>query len=256
MSNEIAIFENQEELTPEELRQLSEEASKDLENSVFWLNVSIKGREFTVEDIPGDKDTIYAVILGVTDIRYYYDKPFVEGEENSPICFSVDGIKPVENDRIEKQHENCKECPKAIFGSRITANGKESPACSRAKRIVFTSVKKSIGMTNLIYRINVPATSIKNWNRYIQLLSGVDRLPASAVITAISFNPTVKSYPLLKFEKKGILSKILRQQASDLKNSEVTQKALRNDFVATKSDVELNNSDVAHKEDTEDDIPF
>ena len=256
MANEVALMEGQEELTEDELKELAEEANTDLEGNIFWLNVSIKGRQFTVEDIPGDKDTLYAVILGVTEVRKYYDKPFIEGEETSPICFSIDGITPIDNKNITKQSETCKDCPQAVFGSKITASGKEAPACSRAKRLVFTSIKKSIGMTGIIYRLNVPPTSIKNWNKYIQILSGIKKLPAAAVITAITFDQKVLTYPILNFEMRGILSKEIRSQVSELKNSEVVNKAVYDAFVADKSSTEAEHIEETVSKQDDDDVPF
>jgi hypothetical protein len=129
--------------------------------------------------------------------KNYYEGGYVEGSNDSPTCFSVDGVHP-DPGAEKKQAASCAVCPKNVFGSRITDEGKKAKACSDARRI---AVIPEGDFKNTEYGgpmlLRVPASSLSNLAQYGKKMTGRG-FPYNTVITRVSFDHNV-SYPKLEF---------------------------------------------------------
>lgn len=128
--------------------------------------------------------------------KNYYEGNYVEGSNDAPTCWSVDGIRP--DPSADKQAETCAACPKNVFGSRITEEGNKAKACSDARRI---AVIPEGDFANTEYGgpmlLRVPASSLSNLAQYGKKMTSRG-FPYNTVITRISFDHE-KAYPKLEF---------------------------------------------------------
>lgn len=145
------------------------------------------------------------VIVGVAPgiSKIYYERSYVEGDDNPPDCFSLDGITPDAN-VPKRQNPTCGTCPKNAWGSRVTDAGKRAKACSDSRRLALVPLgdiaNESLGGPMLL---RIPPTSLPNLANYADFLTrkGAD-LPW--VGTRLSFNADV-AYPKIEFQALGFL---------------------------------------------------
>lgn len=130
--------------------------------------------------------------------KNYYDGQYVEGSNDAPSCFSVDGIKPdaaVENP-ISPQ---CATCPKNQFGSRITESGSKAKACGDSRRVAVVPEgdykNEQFGGPMLL---RVPAASLSELAQFGKAMKAKG-FPYNTIVTRVSFDPDT-SYPRLKFK--------------------------------------------------------
>ena len=145
------------------------------------------------------------VIVGVAPnvSKIYYEKSYVEGDDNPPDCYSLDGIAPDAN-VPKRQNPTCGNCPKNAWGSRVTDAGKRAKACQDSRRIALVPLgdiaNESLGGPMLL---RIPPTSLPNLANYADFLQrkGAD-LPW--VGTRLSFDENV-AYPKIQFSALGFL---------------------------------------------------
>lgn len=220
MANEIIPFDVSgnasqlpdvyKELLPADPKEFTEEFSAGV--SISFPVLSIKGRQFTykhgeetrVITRPDDPDSpasyIDVVVLAANKgvAKAYYESTYTEGAADSPDCWSNDGVKPDES--VEKPvAKSCKTCPYNQFGSRITDDGKKAKKCSDSKRLAVATLND---LTNPML-LRVPATSLKNWQQYVNLLARKGVTP-TVVLTRIKFVQGV-AFPQLEFKPVGLL---------------------------------------------------
>lgn len=220
MANEVIPFDPTDnaaklpaaykELLPADMQEFTEEFSAGV--SISFPVVSIKGKVFTVkhgEDQhvltrPDDPDSpasyIDVVVIAANKgiAKAYYKKGYTEGSADAPDCWSNDGERP--DPSVEKpMAKSCKTCPYNQFGSRITEDGKKAKACNDSKRLAIATMDDLLNPMLL----RVPATSLKNWQQYINLLSRKGVVPMM-VLTRIKFNSDA-AYPQLEFKPVGLL---------------------------------------------------
>jgi hypothetical protein len=95
--------------------------------------------------------------------------------------------------------KSCKTCPYNQFGSRITEDGKKAKMCSDSKRLAIAAPGDL--MNPMLLRL--PATTLKNWQQYVNMLARKG-VPPMAVVTRIKFVSDV-AYPQLDFKPIGLL---------------------------------------------------
>jgi len=143
--------------------------------------------------------TIEVVIIGAAAAvsKQYYIKPYTEGSDQAPDCYSLDGIKPEANAPF-KQSALCARCPQNEWGSRVTDSGAKAKRCADSKRL---AIVPALDLENDSYGgpmlLRIPPTSLANLSLYAGNLSRMGA-PMEAVVTKIGFNFEV-AYPQLTF---------------------------------------------------------
>lgn len=166
-----------------------------------------RGENTLVRDAKGAPvPTLEIVIVGVAPAvsKIYYQKAYVEGDDNAPDCFSIDGVAP-DNASPKKQNDICATCRHNQWGSRVTDAGKRAKSCQDSRRIAIVPLgdilNKTLGGPMLL---RVPPTSLPNLASYSDLLErkGAD---FPYVATVLGFDYAV-AYPKLTFEAAGFLN--------------------------------------------------
>lgn len=160
-----------------------------------YPTVSIKGKVFTLKR--GDEKTLITdsndeparslevVILkagpaGDKLSKVYYASGYTEGSDAKPLCYSNDGIAPGVN-ATEPQAKTCATCPKNVWGSHVSEDGKKGKACSDSKRLAIAPA----GQVNDPMLIRVPAASLKALTAFGQQLAKRSEMRASRVGTML-----------------------------------------------------------------------
>ena len=153
--------------------------------------------------------TIHLVILNHLKgrSRTFYEGSFEEGKSKPPACWSIDGEVPDPTVK-EPQCDTCAKCPNAVKGSKITANAKETTACSVNKRMVVVPLS-DLECTPMLLRIAQTSMWDKNneeqeakgfyaWDQYLDMLRARGATHTGIVATKVKFDPKV-AYPKLLF---------------------------------------------------------
>jgi hypothetical protein len=166
-----------------------------------------RGEEELLKDDKGiPLPVLPVVIVGVSPSvsKQFYAKGYVEGSDEAPDCFSLDGVNP-DASSTKKQHSVCATCPNNAWGSRISEDGKKGKACSDRRRIAVVPLgdlkNESYGGPMML---SLPPTSLGNLANYAAML---ERKGASLefVGTKLGFDYDV-AYPRITFEAIGWLS--------------------------------------------------
>ena len=141
--------------------------------------------------------------------KTYYDKKYVEGSDEEPICRSANGERP-DADATSPQSAQCKTCPHNAWGSRATDDGKKLKACQDHRRI---AIVPGADVKNEAYRgamlMRVPAGSLSKLAEYDRKLK-MANAAYFGVVTRISFDLNV-AYPRLQFDYDADLTARLTQ---------------------------------------------
>lgn len=151
--------------------------------------------------------------------KVYYKDGFEEGSQERPTCYSNDGVRPAE-DALEPQADACLACPLNAWGSRVTENGSKAKACADVRRICVAS----LGDLDKPMLLRVPAGSLKELVAYGELLKKRS-VPYQAVLTRISFDPTV-AHPKLLFKARAWLNEQQMKQVAELMRKDIVQQIL------------------------------
>lgn len=135
--------------------------------------LSIKGKQFRF--IEGDVERAHPfgqplnVIIVKTDptpgvAKNFYTGAYVEGEDQSPVCYSSDGITP-DSGSEQVQCETCGLCPHNKFGTAKHQDGTmgKGKACRDFKRVYVVPDNNPHSEP---YEMRVPATSFKNMQTF------------------------------------------------------------------------------------------
>jgi hypothetical protein len=165
--------------------------------------ISIQGGRFTLVDTTGAQEPVLTVdaktgqpyldcaIVDVGDhqSRIYYSKPFEPGASSyaPPDCWSDNGKAPSVNASLP-QAKTCTPdptgvfgCKWAVWGSKISANGKAIPACGQYHKLAI-----AIPNDDVIFLLRVPPNSLRNLGGYNKLFEG-QPIGIDRVLTRISF---------------------------------------------------------------------
>lgn len=193
--------------------------------------ISIKGKVFTIvrgeerniipdpqsdEDMPARYIDVVMLRANPGLSKNYYEGEYVEGSQEKPTCYSLDGVAPAA-DAQEPQSTKCATCPHNQWGSRITEDGKKAKVCSDMRRLAVAAS----GQINDPMLIRVPAASLKTLAQYGELLKkrGVSY---PAVVTRISFDFSV-AHPALTFKPVEFI---------DAETAKMVQEEIGSDLVA------------------------
>ena len=197
-----------------------------------YPTVSIKGKVFTLKR--GDEKTLITdsndeparslevVILkagpaGDKLSKVYYASGYTEGSDAKPLCYSNDGIAPGVN-ATEPQAKTCATCPKNIWGSHVSEDGKKGKACSDSKRLAIAPA----GQVNDPMLMRVPAASLKALTAFGQQLAkrGV---PYQAVVAKIGFDYSV-AHPALTFKPVGFVDESTLMEIKEVVESDLVKR--------------------------------
>jgi hypothetical protein len=166
-----------------------------------------RGEETLLRDAQGRPlPELDVVIVGVAQSisKIYYAKAYVEGDDDAPDCWSIDGIAP-NHDAPKKQNPTCADCRHNAWGSRITDAGKRAKSCQDSRRIAIVPLldiaNATLGGPMLL---RIPPTSLPNLANYADLLArkGAD---VPWVGTQLGFDEDV-AYPKITFEALGFIT--------------------------------------------------
>jgi len=143
-----------------------------------------------------------AVVVGANPYltKTYYEGEFVPGSEEEPDCSSDDGVVP-DAHLANPVSAACATCPKNMWGSKITPQGKEVKACSDSKRLVILP-SADLGFKAL--GLSISPASLKEWGAYARALSSKG-IPVFAAVTRITFDITA-TFPKLNFAFERLLT--------------------------------------------------
>lgn len=158
--------------------------------------------------------------------KIFYEKQYEEGTNESPRCFSNDGVKPdagVQNP-ISKL---CANCPNNVWGSRITPAGKKSRACSDARRmaVVFAHDLYDKGEECEKFLLRVPPASLNPLKDYAEKILAPKGIPFFGIVTRIGFDPTA-AHPQFTFKPARFVNDEEAEAIAALRGSEDVKRIL------------------------------
>ena len=191
--------------------------------------ISIKGKVFHIKrgdeltlvtkpDAPDEPAASIELIILKTHpgtAKTYYSSGYTEGSTEKPDCYSNDGITP-EADSQAVQAKKCAVCPHNQWGSRITDDGKKAKSCADVKRLAVAPA----GQINDPMLLRIPATTLKPWDLYVDLLKKRGCIPPM-LVTKIGFDYTV-AHPALTFKPVGLITDAMAKEVQEVFNSDVT----------------------------------
>lgn len=191
--------------------------------------ISIKGKVFHIKrgdeltlvtkpDAPDEPAASLELIILKTHpgtAKTYYSSGYVEGSTEKPDCYSNDGVAP-EADSQHVQAKKCAVCPHNQWGSRITEDGKKAKSCADVKRLAVAPA----GQINDPMLLRIPATTLKPWDQYVELLKKRGCIPPM-LVTKIGFDYTV-AHPALTFKPVGLITDAMAKEVQEIFNSDVT----------------------------------
>jgi hypothetical protein len=227
-------------MIPDYLRDVADEATKDIAGGSGGKQISIKGGVWRMvvggEEVAKNEDramNLVVIASGKGVSRTYYAEKYEEGKDVKPACWSAEGDKP--NAEVESpQHPTCMGCPQNIEGS---GDGK-SRACRYSKRLAV-ALENDIGGN--IYRLSVPAKSYFGkadgdkmpLQAFGKFLSG-HGIPITGVVTEARFD-TSEAVPVLKFRAVRPLGRDEWETAKQQSQTEDARQAVEFKMVGGKA---------------------
>lgn len=202
-------------------KMAAEQAGEEQASGMF---VTTKGGvlSFGEEELPGNQMCV--VILDAVRENTFYREKFNADLVVPPTCYAFgrgnDDMGPHESMQadlsyFEPQSDSCSTCPMNEFGSADTGKGK---ACANRRRLAvipagFYSKKPKTRdyelelfddpkhfQTAEIAFMKLPATSVKEWSKYVTQLSAQFHRPSFGVITKIWLENDAKTQFKVHFE--------------------------------------------------------
>ena len=162
-------------------------------------HVSIQGNMFTLIDATGQEyqpmATMDVVIVDRSKItcKMYYDKPWVPGSDEPPVCWSTNGVGPSRDAPIP-QSPTCQECKFNVRGSAIS---KISGASIKACRDEYHMAILLPAIPNMMFRYVLTPGSFENWGNYTAQFKN-SNVQISMVLTQMGFQPKVNGVVTFK----------------------------------------------------------
>ncbi|KKM92694.1 hypothetical protein LCGC14_1215930 [marine sediment metagenome] len=162
---------------------------------------------------------------------HYHDK-YTEGDQSPPRCWSANGVTP--DDGVSNPiSPGCAACPKNVWGSKITDEGKKSRACSDVRRVAITfmhQLEECIAGTRTkddidVLLLRIPPATLNPLKDYAEKVLKPKGVPPYVLITRIGFDTEV-SFPKLSFKAFRFLSEAEIEVAMELRNGEDTRRIL------------------------------
>jgi hypothetical protein len=165
------------------------------------FHIKHRGEERTLmrEDGDGARGSVEVVILKSAPVigKIFYEAGYEDGSNAAPDCFSTNGQTP---DAVspKKQNTTCAACPKNIWGSKVTPQGKPGKACADSRRLAIVPAQDILNDAQAgPMLLRIPAASLGELATYSNTLNAVGHV-YFGVVTRISFD-TKEAFPKLVF---------------------------------------------------------
>jgi hypothetical protein len=158
-------------------------------------------RDLMRADGDGPRASIEVVILkaSINKSKIFYKDGYKDGSSESPDCFSANGVTPDISSKA-KQANTCDACPMNAWGSKITAAGKPTKACSDSKRVAVVPIEdlenEAFGGPMLL---RIPAASLQDAATFSQRMKTFG-YPLHSIAVRISFD-TKEAFPKFVFKE-------------------------------------------------------
>jgi len=148
---------------------------------------------------------LIALYAATHNSKTYYEKAWVDGNDDPPDCWSTDGTKP-DNAAKNKQNPTCSDCRHNEFGSRINqvtqAKGKACGDFRRWAVVPYGNIENEALGGPMLLRI--PPASLAAVGEFSDKLKA-NSVPYAAVAIRVGF-ATGESYPKMTFRPVAILT--------------------------------------------------
>lgn len=162
--------------------------------------VSFKGATLSIGGMQRRNNEAEVIVLAVMNERAYYEGKYNPEEPRSPACYAygeVDGAMPIapHKEAPEPQHDTCKGCPHAEWGSADVGRGQ---ACRQSVKLALVAMpeKGEMKAPELaqaeINFARIPPTSLKAVKVYLDWLGAQDSA-TYAWRTKLEVRPSSKS---------------------------------------------------------------
>lgn len=162
--------------------------------------ISLQNKKFTLPNGVASAQPINVVIIDWRNTRTLYTGPFNPNNPQAPKCFALakalDDLAPNEQSP-DPQADSCAECPHDQWGSD-PAGGK-GKACKNSVRLAVVPATALDGESAQMYALDIPRTSIRNWESLISRLSDSGHLPIEFIVE-VAFSADA-AYPTLVFNE-------------------------------------------------------
>jgi hypothetical protein len=172
----------------EKLYATDAKASLDTEPMGGAPIIRTRGKKFKIDETVL-KAPLQVVVLGTSLVNAWYDNDYDPETPGAPACTAIGEVgKEAEMappDSVpKKQHETCRGCPQAAFGTADKGRGK---ACKNSRRVAV------IGMTDdrpepQVMLLNIPPTGLRKFSAYVKQIASVVDRPLHGVITSFDFD--------------------------------------------------------------------
>ncbi|GAF89225.1 unnamed protein product, partial [marine sediment metagenome] len=225
---EVAVKESTDVVAKEWEDKLAKYASDESKQEVPTASyISLKSGILTYAGTPIPDNKLQVIIIDSIFENTYYPGAYDPNKLESPECFAMnhqlDDLVPHAKS-VDKQHQNCEECPNLVWGSKPNSRGK---ACQERRRlIVIPATVESADdvLTAEVAVLKVPVTSVKNWASYVKTLDAMYKRPTFAMITELSTTPDPKTQ--FKLDFKAIESINMEFLDAVIKKRELSQDIL------------------------------
>lgn len=183
-------------------------------------------RDLMRSDGDGPRASIEVVILksSLSKSKIFYKDGYKEGSSESPDCFSANGVTPDLSAKA-KQANSCDACPMNAWGSKVTAAGKPTKACSDSKRIAIVPVEdienETLGGPMLL---RVPAASLQDAAGFSQKMAALG-YPLHSIAVRIAFD-VKEAFPKFMFSAIRTLTDDEAQRVLTLRDDQRTARVL------------------------------
>lgn len=174
--------------------RLKKQSSKT--GTVGGNKVSLRGRQFNTPDGNSARQLV-GVVIEFNSRNTYYPDAYDSDNVGPPACYAIaDDPKDLApaDDAPDPQATSCAVCPQNEFGSR--GKGK---ACRNHRRLAIIP-PDAVSDEDVLY-IDLPPTSVRNWDQYVQKLDRNKHLPVQ-LQTEMSMDESV-DYPKISFRPIG-----------------------------------------------------
>lgn len=207
-----------------------------IRGSKFRIKIDGEETMLTRKDEDGESVPIphlNVVVLAANEGKhktFYMKKYDKDAEPGAPDCYSYDGERPSMYAQ-SPQAKTCATCPKNVFGSAITEQGKKTRACGDAKILAVMAadgVKAHADpdtIAGMVFQMRVSATALNrnkqdrkdnptNNTSLLEYVTLLDNYPAAGQTVSVPLTNVVTrlfldkqaDYPLLRFRLGGFLT--------------------------------------------------